>query len=161
MSNFNSLKIELVEKEDRYNQSYHVGKLQAPSSLSFRKGVALFVFLSENDAEELHIGCAKPDSRCESIRRVLKDGELDHYVVDLKKKTDQFGNVYYMSVVQDDLILNLEDGYVFFVFSSQEGKEQLQIKRNKEKDKREPEIYRLSGNRGTVDADPYSSSFFQ
>jgi hypothetical protein len=140
---FPNLKIELDPREDRYNNIIHIGRNQSPISLKFKKGVAFLIFLSEEGNEELHIACAKTGSQCDSIKkRIHADGTLDRYVVKLEHREDEKGRSFYIGIVQDDnLEIDFSDGYIFFVFSSKQGKEELHITKNKEQQVREkPEV---------------------
>ncbi len=144
------MKIELDPREDKYQNIYHVGRIQSPVLLRFKKGIVFFVFTSEEGAEEIHVGCAKSGSECSSVKkRLAEDGSVDRYVIELKKREDADQKTYYIGVVQDDSIeLPLEDGYVFFVFTSKNGGEELHITKNKEQSVREmssvnPEVIRV------------------
>lgn len=95
----------------------YVGQTSGPGTLKFRKGVVFFVFLSERGAEEVHIGCARPGSKCDAIGRTRKqNGSVDRYVVELQSREDDEGQTYYMAIVQDDsLDLDFDDGFKFVV----------------------------------------------
>lgn len=136
---FPGSKIDLDPREDRYSNTFHVGRNQSPFTLKFKKGVVFFVFLSEEGSEELHIGCARPGSQCDTIkRRLATNGDVDRYVIKLERHTDESNKTYFMGIVQDDNIeLSMDDGFVFFVFSSKEGEEELHITKNKEVSLRE------------------------
>lgn len=132
---FPNLKIELDPRPDRNDNIFHIGRIQAPCSLRFKKGITFFVFLSEAESEELHIGCAKPGSPLSSVKRGLADtGTLDRVFVNLEQKSDAEGKPYYMAVVQDDTLeIDLEErGAIFMIFTSVPGKEQLQIIKNQQ-----------------------------
>lgn len=117
----------LDPKTDRDQNIYHVGRIQGPAKLNFKEGVIFLAFLSEEGDEELKISCAKPGSICDTVRRKMDDGTVERYVIALQRRED-----YYMALVQDDnLELDLKDGYVFFVFTSSEGSEQLHIMKNR------------------------------
>lgn len=131
---FPGSKIELDSRNDRYGNTFYVGRRQSPDVLQFKKGVAFFVFTAEEKAEELVYNCAKPGSQFDSIRKRLKDdNSVDRYVIKLERRKDEYGEDYFLGLVQDDTIeLALEDGYVFFVFTSKEGKEELHITKNRD-----------------------------
>jgi hypothetical protein len=86
-----------------------------------------------------------------------EDGSLSRISIPLEKKVDSYGGVFYVAVVQDDTLeVNLEDGQVFLVFTSVEGKEELQIvpdKSESDDDKANhrsgqyPEVHRLDPRR--------------
>jgi len=113
----------------------HFGKIAVPASISFKgDGVVFFVFTSEPGFEQLMIGKAKPDKKSVPVGKTYSDnGVLSRCFIPLNIKMDKKEPPapYYMSVVRDDdLELDLENGYIFFVFTAKPGKEQLQIVRN-------------------------------
>ena len=86
---FTQMKIELAPKEDRYGNLIYFGRHQSPSTLKFVKGAIFFAFTSEDGNEELHIGCVKPGSQCNSIKkRMNADGSVDRYVIPLEARQD-------------------------------------------------------------------------
>ena len=141
-----SFPIDLNPLKDRNNNTFYMGSIKAPMLLTFEKGVALFVFVSEDGHEALNIDCAKEGGWLQSVQKKMKDGEVDQLRVFLEKKKDAYGNYYYMTVVQDDtLCLDLREGYSFFIFTAIEGDEQIQIRRyydGKEEDRSIPETMR-------------------
>lgn len=128
------LKIDLEAKLDKYKQTMHFGKLAFPGTMHFDQGVVFFVFTSEPDFEELLIGSALPNKKAVPIKKSYgKDGKLSRCFIPLDKKmdTEDPPAPYYMAVVRDDdLELDMENGYIFFVFTAKPGMEQLQIVRN-------------------------------
>lgn len=143
-----NIKIELNPRTDKNDSIIFMGRTKAPMVLKFKKGVIFFIFLSEDGSEELQIGLARPDSDFSSLRkRISLDGSLDRIIVPLVSKEDDHGKIYYMSLIQDEVELDLSDGYLFFVFNSIQGKEEMHIVKNKEmKEKKEPEIYRIANH---------------
>lgn len=131
------LKIELEAKVDKYQQTLHFGKLACPATLRFAKGVVFMIFTSEPGAETLLIGSALPNKKSAPIKKDYdKDGILNRCFIPLDRKMDTSKPPapYFMAVVKDeDLELDIEDGYVFFVFTAKSGSEQLQIVRNTSK----------------------------
>jgi hypothetical protein len=47
--------------------------------------------------------------------------------VDLKKTQDRNGSFYYIGKIKCPATIDLKDGIVFLIFTSEEGEEQLQI----------------------------------
>ena len=131
---FPNTKVELDPRPDQYGNIFHVGRNASPFLLRFKKGVIFFVFISEFGNEELHIGCAKSGSQCDSIKkRMSSDGPVDRYVIRLERREDENSKTYFTGIVQDDsLELDMESGFVFFVFTSKPGKEELHITKNRE-----------------------------
>lgn len=127
-------KIELSPKNDANGATYHVGNMQAPLKMSFKKGVVFLVYLSEESCEELHIGCARPGAQFDPIKKRLnKDGSVDRYIVRLERREDKNNQTFFIGLVQDDnLELDFENGFGFFVFSSKLGKEEIHLSRSKE-----------------------------
>lgn len=149
MSKFSPLRIDLESRPDRNQQPIYLGKIEAPITLNFKKGTAFFIFNSEPGCEEIKISKAIPGSPCSPIRKSFKaDGSLDRYHVSLEKKMDTDGCTYYMALIQDDTIeLDFSDGFLFFVFTSKLGAEQIQIVKNNqmfEKTDNEIEIVRYA-----------------
>lgn len=149
MSKFSPLRIDLESRPDRNQQPIYLGKIEAPITLNFKKGTAFFIFNSEPGCEEIKISKATPGSACSPIRKSFKgDGSLDRYHIILEKKMDTDGCTYYMALVQDDTIeLDFSDGFLFFVFTSKSGAEQIQIVKNNlsfEKSDTEIEVLRYS-----------------
>lgn len=137
MAKLPGLPVKLIAREDIHNATYHIGKVQSPSTIRFKKGVAFFAYPSRPGEEELKISCARPGSECFQIRKRIKaDGSVDRFVIDLERRMtapDEDGESvpFFMGIVQDDnLELDLEDGYIFFVFTNEEGAEELHITKN-------------------------------
>lgn len=126
--------VDLDSREDQYHQTYYMSRFRAPVKLSFKAGVAFCIYTSDKGFEEMRISCAKDGSECSSIRKRFKpnSNEVNRYVVPLEKRIDSDGNQFYIGIVQDqDLELDLsKDGIVFFIYTSKEGREELQIGKN-------------------------------
>lgn len=140
--NYQNFKIELNPKEDKDLNLLYFAKIKAPMYLSFAKGIAFFVFLSEDGAEEMHISCARHGSACPPLKKkTFSDGSIDRYLIKLEKRIDENDNPYYFALARDEqLELDLSQGYLFFIFTSKLGKEEIQIMKDKET--KYPEIVR-------------------
>ena len=126
--------IPLDPKMDKKENVYYVGKANSPAKLMLDKGAAIFVFLAEEGAEEIQFDVPRPNSTFGPIKKRLTD-EGPQWVIPLETKEDSHGKKYYFALVQDDNLqfdLSEDDGYVFFVFVSEPGKETLQVSKNKE-----------------------------
>lgn len=138
MRNLPSFPVELYRRQDKYENSFHVGKCKAPLLLDFSNGVVFFAFLSNEGEEMLNIACPKPESHLYRLKKSVKNGRLEKVYIKLVKKVDSDGNPYFIGMVKDnDLVINLREGWVFMVFSSVHGEEEIQIMRNLESVKSE------------------------
>lgn len=129
MFKFPPIRVDLASRPDRNEQNIYIGKIESPTRLYFKKGVAFFVFNSEPGVEELAIGTPNPGNQCNTIKKSFKEGgELNRYHITLEKKIDADQKPYFIGLVQDDTLeLDLADGYLFFIFTSIPGAEQIQI----------------------------------
>lgn len=126
-------KITLDPRRDAQDQVFWVGRNQWDLVLHLNRGVAFSIRLSDDGLEEIEISRPKNNDKSQSFRRRMGfDGTVDKYIVSLEHRLDDRGKPYYYGVVQEDLNLNFEDGYVFLVFTSKQGKEELQISKNRE-----------------------------
>lgn len=135
MSGLQNILIELESRTDKFNQTYYMGRFRAPTTIKFKHGVAFLIYVSERDMEEMRIACAKPGSEMGGIKRRFKpntDAVIDKYVIRLEKRLDQNDKIYYLGLVQDDVLeLDMgQEGFVFFVFTAKDGQEELHIGKN-------------------------------
>lgn len=143
--------IELTQKRDVHNNIYHVGLTGAPVLLPFKQGVCFMAWTHISGAQMLNISRAKPSTWCRALERAFKEGgELEKLRAHFEIKYDKSKNPYYLSVVQDDnLILDLSEGYSFMVFTSVKEDEQLHIRKfiQNESARQEPEIIRRDSSK--------------
>lgn len=131
MASAQNIKIDLLKRFDRNNEPFYLGSLQSPATISFKKGIVFYAWTSIEEQEALDIGCAAPGSICHEVKKILdKNNEVEGYYIPLEERIDRDGEVYYVSTIQADLEINLETGYVFFLWTTP-GSPSLQIKKNK------------------------------
>ncbi len=149
--------IKVGPRVDRHRNVFNMGRTQFPGTMHFKKGVAFFFYPSQEELTpeeieegrasytgELRIAMARPGSECMGIRKKLNvnDNSVDRYVIELERRMpdpedDPEGRPFYMGLVQDDsLVLDLDEGYVFFIFTNEEGYEELHIAKNDERNAR-------------------------
>lgn len=118
------LKIDLEARADKKEQIYFLGKIKAPISINCRKGVALLIFTSVEEEEEIQIGSL--DKELNNFPPVnLKDGK---FKIPLHIREDQDGATFYVGKIPPmPITLDCSEGASFMVFSSHPGYEELQI----------------------------------
>lgn len=155
-------KIEMTARPDREGKRYYFGTLGSTGTLSLKKGTVFFVFTSEENAEEVQISVPKPKTQFSTVKMSLDDdNNVDRIFINLEKKFDEYGEPYYFAAVRDNVEIPLDEGILLFAFVSKEGREQLQIVRNREdkragrydRDEKEPEVVRRDGS------DPHRGSY--
>ena len=119
-----NLKVQLNSHEDKHGNLYFVGKIYAPIALDLSKGAAFLIFTSEQDAEELQI--ANLDEEANLSNHFLHDDKIK---VKLEKRLDSNKQPYFLAKIRDNLMVEPEKerGLAFVIFTSKEGKEELQI----------------------------------
>lgn len=118
----NPLKIELIAREDKYKNTFYLGKLEAPVQLDFSNGVAFLIFISEAGVEELQIA---PLLKVHNLSELtLKD---NRYSISLEHRKDEDQAIYYLGKVKTEYKIDCTQGISFLVFVSKRGKEELQI----------------------------------
>lgn len=123
------LTIPLDCRQDSNKANFYVGKLETTGTLRFRAGTVIFGLTSEEGTEELRIGKAREGSVCTPILRSYhNDGSVKRYHIKLEARESSTDGTYYMALIQDEeLELDLEDGWAFLLFTSKPGCEELQI----------------------------------
>lgn len=121
-------RVELIKKLDSSQNPFYIGKLQLPGTLDFTYGISFMVFVAESGVEQLQIAPIDPVRRARIRDRgaVISDGKL---TIDLHPLQDKNLKTYYVGEVigLSEMKLNLFSGIFFTVFTSIEGKEQIQI----------------------------------
>jgi len=151
VDNLAKLKIELRRTEGKDKNPYFIGKTQFPAVLFFELGISFMIFNHLHEAEELQIAQISPEKiKLRRPRTInFQNGILK---IPLKPHTDIDQNKYYVGEGQGTFILPVFKGLFFYVFTSREGQEELQISplRHKVIENRKPSVSyvpsRKSGN---------------
>lgn len=126
MKGNNNLIIDLVPKLDKRDNIYHLGKIKFPGRIIFNNSVTFLIFLSEEDEEEIQIAVNdKENTKFSSYTE--RPGKIE---ISLTSKVDSYDKKFYVAKVQFDGYLDCSKDTTFLVFSSQEGREELQISGN-------------------------------
>ncbi len=117
---------------DANGYPYYVGKLQFAGNLDFETyGQSFMVFVSEEDAEELHIGPIDPNRRSKTRHNGANGGPSGRLIVDLHPFLDKHEDVVYAGECKIPHQMDCTRGIFFTIFVSRSGSEQLQISRLK------------------------------
>jgi hypothetical protein len=123
---------------DANGHPYYVGKLQFAGMLDFeRYGQSFMVFVSEDDAEELHIGPMDPNRHSKSRYNGVGMNPSGRLVIDLHPFLDKHEDVVYAGEAKGLVQMDCTEGIFFTIFVSRSGSEQLQISRLKPRERPE------------------------
>lgn len=142
------LSVNLYKKKDSNNRQYHIGHLKFPGTLSLKNGIAFIVYTSVPGIEELHI-CNLDNLEYSNIFNYYsnKDKKIQNNSHNISAKLvpkkeivdpsdEDFGyfepKTFYVGKIDPvSIVLHADEGLTFFVFTSEVGKEEIQISKKK------------------------------
>lgn len=136
MSNIDSsakISIKLYSKQDNNGKPFYYGKLQFNGTLSMTDGQSFMIFLSDPGCEELQIGPLAPHRNGHS--GII--GSKGQIAIPLNRHFDQHSNPFYVGELKGLGNLDMQRGIFFTVFTSIDGREQLQLQPMKFKEQRQ------------------------
>lgn len=117
--------VPLKSRTDSRGNTFYTGKLQFNGTLSMSKGQTFMIFTSEKGVEEMQVGPLHP-TRAYKVRDVVMHSD-SRVSISLSKFQDRNEEVYYIGELKGLGDLPMDRGYFFTIFTSIEGREELQI----------------------------------
>ena len=121
--NTTNLTVDLDPKEDKNDNTYHLGRLKFPGTIDCSNGVAFLIFLSEACEEELQI--ASLDKENSTFSQFSK--REDRLKIRLESRTDAYDKIFYVAKIQFRGYIRCNQEVVFIVFTSKKNYEELQV----------------------------------
>jgi len=120
---FPNQKIPLNSRKDKDGKTFFIGRMKNSTVLDFSAGMAVLVFTSEEEEEELQL--APLDSRRPTYGRYRTSSDRIHLSLDSRE--DKEKKVYYIGKLKLDKVMYAHDGITFMVYLSKKGVEEVQL----------------------------------
>jgi len=119
-----NLKVQLNSHQDKKGNLYYVGKVFAPLNLDLSRGAAFLIFISEQGDEELQIAYLDEESQASYF--YVEGSKIK---AKIEKRIDANEQSYFLAKIRGNLLLSpdKDKGISFVIFTSKEGREELQI----------------------------------
>lgn len=119
-----NLKVQLNSHQDKKGNLYYVGKVFSPLNLDLSRGAAFLIFISEQGDEELQIAYLDEESQASYF--YVEGSKIK---AKIEKRIDANEQSYFLAKIRGNLLLSpdKDKGISFVIFTSKEGREELQI----------------------------------